>query len=81
MDEYVEANGEAWRNATTDSADVPQLLTDALAKYQDPAAADSLMKIQKELDETKIILVRASACMARERFSQIADFDFDYVTR
>jgi len=26
---------------------------------QDPVEADKLMKIQKELDETKIILVRA----------------------
>ena len=25
-------------------------------KYQDPAQADSIMKIQKELDETKIVL-------------------------
>ncbi|KAI5290711.1 palmitoyltransferase [Ascosphaera aggregata] len=27
-----------------------------LVKYQDPGAADSIMKIQKELDETKIVL-------------------------
>jgi synaptobrevin family protein YKT6 len=27
-----------------------------LVKYQDPAAADSIMRIQKELDETKVIL-------------------------
>lgn len=27
-----------------------------LAKYQDPQQADSIMKIQKELDETKIVL-------------------------
>jgi synaptobrevin family protein YKT6 len=25
-------------------------------KYQDPTQADSIMKIQKELDETKIVL-------------------------
>lgn len=31
-------------------------LTDYLAKYQDPQQADSIMKIQKELDETKIVL-------------------------
>ncbi|KAJ9645857.1 palmitoyltransferase [Coniosporium apollinis] len=33
----------------------PQL-KEYIAKYQDPAAADSIMKIQKELDETKIVL-------------------------
>lgn len=31
-------------------------LKDYLAKYQDPAQADSIMKIQRELDETKIVL-------------------------
>ncbi|KAI9683876.1 MAG: palmitoyltransferase [Trizodia sp. TS-e1964] len=33
----------------------PQL-KEYLVKYQDPAQADSIMKIQKELDETKIVL-------------------------
>lgn len=31
-------------------------LKDYIVKYQDPQAADSIMKIQKELDETKIVL-------------------------
>lgn len=31
-------------------------LTSYLAKYQDPQQADNIMKIQKELDETKVIL-------------------------
>lgn len=31
-------------------------LKDYIVKYQDPHAADSIMKIQKELDETKIVL-------------------------
>jgi synaptobrevin family protein YKT6 len=29
-----------------------------LAKYADPKQADTIMKVQKELDETKIVLVR-----------------------
>jgi synaptobrevin family protein YKT6 len=33
-------------------------LTQYLAKYQDPKQADTIMKVQKELDETKIVLVR-----------------------
>lgn len=32
-------------------------LTSYLAKYQDPQQADTIMKVQKELDETKIVLV------------------------
>lgn len=32
-------------------------LTQYLAKYQDPKQADTIMKVQKELDETKIVLV------------------------
>ena len=31
-------------------------LKEYLTKYQDPSQADSIMKIQKELDETKIVL-------------------------
>lgn len=31
-------------------------LKEYIVKYQDPHAADSIMKIQKELDETKIVL-------------------------
>ncbi|MCJ1254553.1 palmitoyltransferase [Lignoscripta atroalba] len=34
---------------------LPQL-ADYIVKYQDPQQADSIMKIQKELDETKIVL-------------------------
>ncbi|KMU72957.1 SNARE Ykt6 [Coccidioides immitis RMSCC 3703] len=33
----------------------PQL-KEYITKYQDPSQADSIMKIQKELDETKIVL-------------------------
>ena len=32
------------------------VLQEYIAKYQDPQQADSIMKVQKELDETKIIL-------------------------
>lgn len=32
-----------------------------LQKYQDPRQADAIMKVQQELDETKIILVSLSA--------------------
>jgi synaptobrevin homolog YKT6 len=32
-----------------------------LQKYQDPRQADAIMKVQQELDETKIVLVCGSA--------------------
>lgn len=46
------------RTAFANSAptlDFPQL-KEYIVKYQDPQQADSIMKIQKELDETKIVL-------------------------
>lgn len=33
-----------------------------LQKYQDPRQADAIMKVQQELDETKIILVSRPLC-------------------
>ena len=64
----------------------PQL-KEYIQKYQDPHAADSIMKIQKELDETKIVLhktiesvlergkwraLQACADMARSRAQELA---------
>jgi synaptobrevin family protein YKT6 len=42
-------------NIATKSFPFPEL-KDYIKKYQDPQQADSIMKIQKELDETKIVL-------------------------
>lgn len=36
-------------------------LSEYIVKYQDPRQADTIMKVQQELDETKIILVRTVA--------------------
>jgi synaptobrevin family protein YKT6 len=41
--------------AKATSLPYPELI-DYIAKYQDPQQADSIMKIQKELAETKIVL-------------------------
>lgn len=49
---------EKWTSATG-TVSFPELKT-FLTKYQNPAEADSILKIQKELDETKIALVRFS---------------------
>ncbi|XP_010539476.1 PREDICTED: VAMP-like protein YKT61 [Tarenaya hassleriana] len=56
LDEYQKNFGETWRSAKEDSTQPWPYLNEALSKFQDPAEADKLMKIQRELDETKIIL-------------------------
>ncbi|KAI1074957.1 putative snare protein [Whalleya microplaca] len=54
MDDFLAAHPRSsWQNGQTVS--MPEL-QDYLARYQDPHQADSIMKIQKELDETKITL-------------------------
>ncbi|KAI9820346.1 MAG: palmitoyltransferase [Pycnora praestabilis] len=45
----------AFSSASTTTLPFPQL-KEYIVKYQDPQQADSIMKIQKELDETKIVL-------------------------
>lgn len=56
LDEYQRAFGESWRTVQADATEPWKYLNDALTKYQDPAEADKLLKIQRDLDETKIIL-------------------------
>lgn len=58
LDEFVSKYPKsAYSSATKDSPNMsfPEL-KDYIQKYQDPQQADSIMKIQKELDETKIVL-------------------------
>lgn len=56
LDEYQRSFGESWRTVQADVTEPWKYLNDALTKYQDPAEADKLLKIQRDLDETKIIL-------------------------
>lgn len=56
MDEFLNKNPRTvFSAAAAKSINFPEL-KDYITKYQDPAQADSIMKIQKELDETKITL-------------------------
>lgn len=63
VDEFLSKNPRsAWAdipgaasNNGTPPVPFPELV-DYLQKYQDPQQADSIMKIQRELDETKIVL-------------------------
>mmetsp|Transcript_30959 Transcript_30959/g.75728 ORF Transcript_30959/g.75728 Transcript_30959/m.75728 type:complete len:202 (-) Transcript_30959:320-925(-) len=45
-----------WKNATGEPEIAVAGLEEMIAKYQNPSEADSLMKIQKDLDDTKVIL-------------------------
>ncbi|GAX76858.1 hypothetical protein CEUSTIGMA_g4304.t1 [Chlamydomonas eustigma] len=56
IDEYIELAGEGWKSVDTDATVANTILEPAVAKYQDHTQADKLSKIQKDLDETKIIL-------------------------
>lgn len=56
VDEFLTKNPRSsWATGTPSNIVMPEL-REYLTKYQDPAQADSILKIQKELDETKIVL-------------------------
>ena len=56
VDEFLAAHPRtSFAGASPQSLEMPQL-KEYIVKYQDPQQADSIMKIQRELDETKIVL-------------------------
>ncbi|KAI3403931.1 YKT6 [Candida oxycetoniae] len=58
LEEYLSLHPKSeWDNIeqSNTSLNYPQLET-YLKKYQDPAQADSIMKVQQELDDTKVVL-------------------------
>lgn len=75
LDEYVQAKGDSWQYMQADSKEPFVKLEEALVKYQDPHEADKLLKIQKELDETKIILHKTiDSVLARgEKLDSLVD--------
>ncbi|KAL2653111.1 hypothetical protein R1flu_021239 [Riccia fluitans] len=56
LDEYQAKFGNSASARTEDNNEPWPFLQEALQKYQNPAEADNLLKIQKDLDETKVIL-------------------------
>ncbi|KAG8372611.1 hypothetical protein BUALT_Bualt12G0084700 [Buddleja alternifolia] len=56
LDEYENTFRDSWKTVQADNAQQWPYLSEALTKFQDPAEADKLLRIQRELDETKIIL-------------------------
>lgn len=60
MDEFlVKFPTDVWKKQ--DTLEYPEL-DEYLRKYQDPQQADTIMKVQKELDETTAILVSSCSC-------------------
>ena len=57
LDDFIAKVPQASFNTPT-AISFPEVNT-YLEKYQDPGQADAIMKVQHELDETKIILVRS----------------------
>ncbi|CRJ96230.1 hypothetical protein BN1708_002120 [Verticillium longisporum] len=55
VDEFLAKHPRSTWSAGNPNLAFPEL-KDYLSKYQDPQQADSILKIQKELDETKIVL-------------------------
>ena len=55
-DDYCDTFGqEQWKTITEDDIK-GNVMEDAIVKYQDPMAADKILKIQRELDDTKVVL-------------------------
>ncbi len=56
LDEFAQKQGDSWKTVTTpESVSFPPA-DEYLQKYQNPAEADKITKIQKDLDETTQIL-------------------------
>jgi len=55
VDEFLAQHPRSEWETSNPTLTFPEL-KDYIVKYQDPQQADSIMKIQKELDETKIVL-------------------------
>ncbi|KAI3993329.1 hypothetical protein MKX01_010072 [Papaver californicum] len=79
LDEYEKNFGDSWKTAQADATQPWPYLTEALTKFQDPAEADKLLKIQRELDETKIILHKTiDSVLARgERLDSLVEKSSD----
>lgn len=56
LDEFTTAVGKSWQTVVEAESVAFPPIEEYLSKYQDPAAADKVTKIQKDLDETTQIL-------------------------
>ncbi|CAL9782352.1 unnamed protein product, partial [Musa acuminata subsp. burmannicoides] len=65
LDECQKNFGNSWRAVREDTTQAWPYLTEGLTKFQDPAEADKLFKIQRDLDQTKIISSRQFSALAQ----------------
>lgn len=73
--EFMKLHQSAFTTATTNQTlDVPEL-TNLLTLYQDPAKADPISRVEKELDETQKLLVKTIDQLVErnESLQQLAD--------
>ena len=85
-DDYLELlsrnntkDGWDWKMVTEDDDRGNELLEEALTRYQDPMAADKILKIQRELDDTKVVLHKTiDSVLARgEKLDNLVDKSTD----
>mmetsp|Transcript_2988 Transcript_2988/g.8442 ORF Transcript_2988/g.8442 Transcript_2988/m.8442 type:complete len:102 (+) Transcript_2988:3-308(+) len=79
MDDFLGKVGESWKAEQADTDGGNTVLEPSLVKYQDPANADKLVQIQKDLDETKVILHKTieSVLERGEKLEQLVDKSSD----
>ena len=58
LEDFEKLVGDSWKTAGADGVMGTPILEAAIKEYQDPANADKLLKVQRELDDTKVVLVR-----------------------
>jgi len=56
VDEFLSQNPRSSYSSTSVTSRPMPSLKEYIVKYQDPHQADSIMRVQRELDETKIVL-------------------------
>ncbi|EFJ18584.1 hypothetical protein SELMODRAFT_112680 [Selaginella moellendorffii] len=56
LDKYEQTFGNSWRQLKADKQHAWPWLDEALKKFQDPVNVDKILKITKDLDDTKVIL-------------------------
>ncbi len=78
-DDYVNRFGDSWKTVSGDDPRGNEGLAAAIVLYQDPHEADKILRIQRELDETKIVLHKTiDSVLARgEKLDNLVDKSTD----
>jgi hypothetical protein len=72
-DDYHEKFGDSWRTVTEDDPRGDEHLGVAIVRYQDPMEADKILKIQRELDETKVGLAFFTRVILQSKHGSVDD--------